>query len=761
MKRTCLLFVVLAMASCPRVLGQLSATRAPLEAARVATRLPQVQLVGRWMPTPAGTAQVAVPRRLMIQALQTGTSMQVNVPGFSVEEAAGPDGITYKRLRIPNGGLTADIGKPELPTVGTFVEVPAGMHVQVTATPVGQGSTFDDYLIWPAQEQPIDKAGAPEPPFAKDAATYAAEGPWPPGLVYSTRPGMVRGSSVVNVIICPFRYSPARRQLTAYGEVDVRVTFTGSPQADWEQRREKYATPEFAPVLKSVVPTFRAATWLRTPALSAVLRPISGCDYLIICPAGWEDTAAKLATWREATGLRTMIVKTSDISGGATADNIAAYIKNGYDNWTIVPSYVLLLGDANFIPLFYRTVHPHGVEAGLKTGTDLYYATVDGDDLLPDIALGRLPASSEAEAGMMIDKVIAYEQTPPAGAWFGKVLVASGYQSGRYFHITSDAIAGFLTGKGYNVSKVYNGGPYTGTPAQVSAAINDGVVLVTHRDHGDSTHGPSGYSDGWSEPNWGRAQAAALTNGGKQPVVFTLNCRTGWFDDETDKDTTDPGGDSLAEALIRGNNKGAVAVIGATRVSYSGYNDEFAKGLIDGIWPDFDPGYSGAPAAAGPRLGLVLNAGKMWMYDKYVLTGGGSYGYTVTPIKTTTEFEIFHLLGDPAMRIWTGAPSQMIASLIKLEGNHVRVGVSSNRTPVAGALVVIQKPGEVAAWKKGVTNAGGQWETDLDPADQQVWVTATKPGQKPYHGLLTPVPAGLRPMRPAPRPGAVLRPLPR
>jgi len=763
MKRTGMMLVVLFLAGCASALAaQPRITQAPVLRSGVtaAVTRPQIRVLGRWVPTLVGTDRIEVPARLAIRSEMSGTSMQVKVPGFSAEDITGPDGLTYRKLSIPNGGLTADVGRPELPTVGTFIEVPAGVQVRVTANAVGVGKTLSDYLVWPAQEPPADRLDLPTPPFAKDAAFYASEGPWPPTMVYATTPGMVRGSSVVHVTVCPFRYNPARRQLTAYGQIDLRVEFVGTPRAGWQERRAKYATPEFAPVLKTVVPTFQAPTWRAAATLVGPIAvgTVTGADDLIICPPGWEDTAARLAAWREATGLSTKIVRTSDIAGGAAADSIRAYIKNAYDNWTIVPSYVLLLGDANLIPPFYRTTHPHAVETPYKTGTDLYYATVDGDDLFPDIAVGRLPASDEAQAGMMIDKIIAYEQDPPGGDWFQKALVASGYQSGRYFHVTSDVIADFLAAKGYDVTKVYTGGPYTGTPTQVTAAINGGVFLVTHRDHGDSTHGPIGSSDGWSDPDWGRPQAAALSNGGMQPVVFTLNCRTGWFDDETDQDSHDPGGDSLVEALIRGNGRGAVGVIGATRVSYSGYNDEFAKGLIDGIWPDFDPAYAGGAPASGARLGQVLNAGKMWMYDKYVLTGGSTYGFSVTPEKTTTQMEIFHLIGDPAMRMWTGTPQPLAVSLALLPGNRVRAHVTSNRRPAPDAIVVIQKPGEVTAWKRGTTDSDGYWEVELTPADQQIMVTATKAGLRPYHGLLTPIPAGLAPQGPVPQPGRVLRP---
>ncbi|MHB1457116.1 MAG: C25 family cysteine peptidase [Armatimonadota bacterium] len=708
------------------------------------SKMSQIKLAGNWIPSRPG-GQITLPSRLNILAKSNQTTLQVDIPGFASEDITGPDGTVYQQLTIPNGGHTAELGKPELATVSTYVEVPTGMKVKVSASPVGEAVVHDNYLIWPSQKQGTDRTGSPDPKFEKDEAAYRLDAFVPTTMVGSSQPAIIRGVSMVNVTIVPMQYNAAKKQLKSYSKISITVEFTGTPIATWQQRRTKYATPEFAASFKNIVPSYAGAL----PKLQANLfagiaavipnLELLAADYLIICPQGWETAVQPLAAWRESNGMLTKIVTLNNIPGGITAQNIANYIKNAYENWSTPPSYLLLVGDANLLPTFYRTTHPDSYETAKKIGTDLYYATVDGTDMFPDIAYGRIVASSSAQATMMINKVINYEKTPPAGAWNNKVLVASGYQAGRYFHITSDAIAAFLQGKGYGITKVYKGGSYTGTGAQATAAINNGVFLVTHRDHGDSTHGPYGGSDGWSEPGWYSAQASTLTNGGMLPVVFTLNCRTGWFDDETDQDTQDPGGNCLTEALVRNPNGGAVAAVGASRISFSGYNDELARGFMDAIWPDFDPAYSGGAPASGARLGQVLNAGKIWMYDKYVLSGGGSYPWEPDPVLTLTEFEIIHLFGDPAMRMWTSAPGPALSvTMSKLAtGGKIRVIVKAGTTPISNALVVLQLPNAVRSYRKGVTNSSGVAEFTVANAEQAFVVTASKWSSRPFQGQLT------------------------
>lgn len=708
------------------------------------SKMPQIKLAGKWIPSKPG-GQITIPSRLNILAKSNQTTLQVDIPGFASEDIKGPDGVTYQQLTIPNGGHTAELGKPELATVSTYVEVPTGMKVKVTATPVVDAALYDDCLVWPSQKQGTDRTGSPDPKFEKDEGAYRIDAFVPANMVGSSKPGIIRGVSMVNVTIVPMQYNAAKKQLRSYSKMSITVEFTGTPIATWQQRRTKYATPEFAASFKNIIPSYAGSL----PKFQANLFPgiaavipnleILAADYLIICPQGWEAAVQPLAAWREANGMLTKIVPVNEIPGGASAQSIANYIKGAYENWSTPPSYLVLVGDANLIPTFYRTVHPDGYESGKMTGTDLYYAAVDGNDMFPDIAYGRLAAGNQAQATMMINKVINYEKNPPAGQWNNKVLVASGYQAGRFFHITSDAIAAFLQGKGYGITKVYKGGSYSGTGAQATAAINSGVFLVTHRDHGDSAHGPYGGSDGWSEPGWYSAQASALTNGGMLPVVFTLNCRTGWFDDETDQDAQDPGGNCLTEALVRNPNGGAVAAIGASRISFSGYNDELARGFMDAIWPDFDPAYSGGAPSSGVRLGQVLNAGKMWMYDKYVLSGGGSYPWEPDPVLTLTEYEIFHLFGDPAMRMWTSSPGPSLSvTMSKLAtGGKIRVIVKAGTAPINNALVVLQLPNSVRSYRKGVTNSSGVAEFTVANADQAFIITASKWPARPFQGQLT------------------------
>ena len=47
-------------------------------------------------------------------------------------------------------------------------------------------------------------------------------------------------------------------------------------------------------------------------------------------------------------------------------------------------------------------------------------------DLIPDVAVGRLPCRSEQEVKIMVQKIITYETTIFNQPWFNTMLVAAG-----------------------------------------------------------------------------------------------------------------------------------------------------------------------------------------------------------------------------------------------------------------------------------------------------------------------------------------------
>ena len=178
-------------------------------------------------------------------------------------------------------------------------------------------------------------------------------------------------------------------------------------------------------------------------------------------------------------------------------------------------------------------------------------------------------------------------------------------------------------------------------------AINDGRFLVFHRDHGGIS--------GWGSPSFGSSNLASLTNGAKTPVVYSINCASGLFDNETRNPANDVytyntsvGGSYWAERILRMEG-GAVGVIGDTRNSPTWANSAFARGLFDATWPDLLPADGGNTSIR--RLGDILNYGKVYLIGQ-VCRAPELRLMSRWP-QALTDVTLYHVYGDPTMAMWT------------------------------------------------------------------------------------------------------------
>ncbi|MCP4714028.1 MAG: hypothetical protein GY868_02840, partial [Deltaproteobacteria bacterium] len=485
------------------------------------------------------------------------------------------EGETYTTVVLDHFGHMAEVGKPAVPQRVYTVAVPPGTRAEVELldydTEIAGG-----YRIHPALEPATDTVGGSEPEFAINQLFYARNVTYPtePVTIIDTRD--LRGTQLALVRICPVQYNPALDELTLYSRLSFRINFT--------PRLFSFdAVPSTqSPLLPNII--------INSSAVNAPqARVMAGEDVfsslLIVTNSEFDTAAEALAEWKRQMGYTVFLESRSSWTAAQVKSTI-----HGYTNL----DFFVIVGDHDDVPSELVGGHV----------TDLYYACTGGmGDFVPDMGYGRISVSSAQEAQTVVDKIIGYERTPVSdpdfytsgmtAAYFQHA--GSGYAQ-RRFAQTSWEIRQYLTGQhGYDIDRIFytesyvnplywNNGKYSsgepipdylrrpnyswdGNAAQISAGINAGRFMVFHRDHGDLTL--------WGDPYYTTSHISQLTNGNKLPVVFSINCLTGKFDQN-----------SFSEVFLRHTNGGAVGVIGATEVSYSGHNDGLAEGFVDAIWPD-------------------------------------------------------------------------------------------------------------------------------------------------------------------------------
>jgi hypothetical protein len=244
----------------------------------------------------------------------------------------------------------------------------------------------------------------------------------------------------------------------------------------------------------------------------------------------------------------------------------------------------------------------------LWTASDPTLAAVNGDDLLPDVAIGRLPASSASELRSMVAKVLAYERGE-AGLGGLVVLAADNPDAAGNFPENAEEIAlGELAGR--NVRRLYLHQLGAAMTGEIVRAFDEGSSLLSYIGHGGIHL--------WADENvLDNGDVSALGSQPQQPLLLTMNCLNGYFHF--------PYFDSLSEELVKAEGRGAIAAFSPSGLSLNEPAHLFHRALLDEV---FRRGHA--------RLGDALLAAQA----RYAASG--AFPELVS---------IYHLLGDPALRL--------------------------------------------------------------------------------------------------------------
>jgi hypothetical protein len=383
--------------------------------------------------------------------------------------------------------------------------------------------------------------------------------------------------------------------------------------------------------------------------------PGQGYDYLIVAHPRLIDAIRPLAAFHEKRGLKVAILDINAVydqfnHGIAHPQAIRHLVDVAYHQWPRKPRFLLLVGDASFDirhtiyndlnyakftdnELFYPghfgavpgTPYPHPpktlADRNLiptwqfpspegQSASDNAFATVDGGDWHPVVAVGRFPVVEPAEVTAIVDKTIDYLSKPQLGAWRRDVMFITDELDS--FKQASDEIAGALGKDGFLADKVYASPKETDNAAHQSA-IRDGIdagrLIVHFIGHGGRYIWRTGPPDLHKNADlFTLDDVSSLKNGDRLPMVLSMTCYSAPFDNPTE--------DSIGERFLREPGKGAIAVFAAS-------------------WRN-----SPSPAYSTTLMNELLKP-------------GATIGEAIVRAKKTTIdrtlVEMYNLLGDPAV----------------------------------------------------------------------------------------------------------------
>jgi hypothetical protein len=410
----------------------------------------------------------------------------------------------------------------------------------------------------------------------------------------------------------------------------------------------------------SILPVNSIAAYAPT-----TIEPAGGADWVVITHASLITAAHQLAAHRASLDfghLNTHVVDVEDIfnqyGGGFTMpEAIRHYLSHGLGTWQIPPSYVVLLGNGTNNPrrlpcldcsnswTWWDISIPNLVPTDLvfedrfqgMIPSDHTFSTLVGDDLLPDLAIGRLVAYDLTDAQNIVNKIIQHDvnQLTPADWQHRYLFVADTTDPGGNFCLANQQTGGYLPDSIDQVHLCRPARTVTDTlqiRADMSTTVNiEGINLLNYRGHGsvnlwalspnifDVRPVPPGH------PNYDTYAATMdfWQNEGRPTIILSADCLDGNF--------SYPGLPALSETFMALADVGTAAHWSSTGLGYTFEHSVLLREL-----------YKGAFELGLTALGDAINYSKI----QYMASG-----YHISEVYS------FLLQGDPAMQLYQPPPN--------------------------------------------------------------------------------------------------------
>ena len=395
---------------------------------------------------------------------------------------------------------------------------------------------------------------------------------------------------------------------------------------------------------------FEAVTSIDTLSNQNVLSNTK-IDYLMLAPSAFKQATSKLKNFhQQQNGYKVEIIDPvqiyNEFSGGLVHPiAIRNYLKwlqiNNKKDKQSFAKFLCIIGAADFnmkrlnknnqVPVFeseasldiLNSYASDDFYAILKEGADIHFPS-SVDSL--EIAIGRIPAKTSAEADTLVNKIIQYSLGNTKGSWQNQITwIADDGDYNLHLQDAESIIEGLQKNNAnwshkklyldlYPANNAAGGLSYPLVVNEITQNVNNGSLVLNYTGHGN-------YLRLTEEAVINNESIKSWNNAGRLPLMITASCDFAPYDQ--------PQLNPIGFNTLMQNRNGIIALVAANRLVFAYSNKQINEQFIQAL---LVPDKNGQYQPIGKALQMAKNAHWSMQGDRL------------------NAFK-FNLLGDPALAL--------------------------------------------------------------------------------------------------------------
>ena len=322
-------------------------------------------------------------------------------------------------------------GAPSLPYMSVKYLLPMGESADnVSVTYTGAIHEIEQRIEPVQQPQPFSQENVITTPA--DQSIYSRSNLYPSAGYKMVGSQRQNGYDILYIHLFPWRYNPASETISWQQQAEIEITTHFDEAVSEAQSKMLLTINESLFQGQEIYNAEARSSYQKTESYMSrtLVDPSEPYSMILITSMAASDWFTDYLSWKSDHGLDTGIFYTEDIYSEYEGANIQAKIKNfindAYITWSMTDSpleYVILGGDDEIIPIRGIYINAGGtIDNNLPC--DLYYSCLDNDwdgnengvygevgddvDLVPELAIGRLPVDNEQDVINWFNKVTHY-----------------------------------------------------------------------------------------------------------------------------------------------------------------------------------------------------------------------------------------------------------------------------------------------------------------------------------------------------------------